>query len=295
MRMPALNGFRAFDAAARHLSMKLAAEELSVTPSAISQQLRGLEEDLGVALFRRNNRSIALTKAGQDLLPAVRGAFRLISDASERIRGAADSRLLTVSVTPFFAETWLVPRLAHFNERHPDIDLRITATTALANLAAGEADVAIRHGLGRYRDLDSDLIITPTMTPVAAPELVARLGGPSGAADLMAWPKVHDVARGGWEAWFASQGLAYGPARGPSFDDSGLLRTAVLTGQGAGLLPSPLIEPDIRAGRLVALADSRLIEGLAYYLVIPVLATSRPAVAAFRDWVLAQRQHGNRI
>ena len=91
MRMPALNGFRAFDAAARHLSMKLAAEELSVTPSAISQQLRGLEEDLGVALFRRNNRSIALTKAGQDLLPAVRGAFRLISDAAERIRGAADS------------------------------------------------------------------------------------------------------------------------------------------------------------------------------------------------------------
>ncbi|MES2055554.1 MAG: LysR substrate-binding domain-containing protein [Pseudomonadota bacterium] len=289
MRIPALNGLRAFDVVARHLSMKHAAEELCVTPSAVSQQLRGLEDDLGVALFRRANRAIYLTDAGQSLLPGVRQAFRLMVEAADRVRSGAESGILTISVTPFFAETWLVPRLADFQERHPAIDLRVMATTGLANLAAGEAEIAIRHGLGKYRDMVSDLLVAPAVVPVASPNLVARLGSPAGAVDLLDWPKVHGTDRGGWALWFEHHELSCpGAARGASFDDVGLLRTAILSGHGAGLLPAALAEPDIRDGRLVGLADAVLLDGLAYHLVTPIATTLRPAIMAFRHWALGQ-------
>jgi LysR family glycine cleavage system transcriptional activator len=285
--MPSLNGLRAFEATARHLSMKLAAEELCVTPSAVSQLLKGLESDLGTALFRRDNRAIALTEAAQALLPPVRNAFRLITDASERVRGDPNGGLLTVSVAPFFAESWLVPQLGDFQVRHPELDLRIIATTTLANLASGEADVAIRHGLGSYRGMASDLLMAPPVIPVAAPALLKRLGRPAGAAALIDWPKIHDADRGGWAMWFASQGVNDpGFVRGPSFDDPSLLRSAVLAGQGAGLLPAPLVESYIEDGRLVAVGAQAEIAEFAYYLVMPRANVGRANIAAFRAWIL---------
>jgi LysR family transcriptional regulator, glycine cleavage system transcriptional activator len=285
--MPSLNGLRAFEATARHLSMKLAAEELCVTPSAVSQLLKGLESDLGTSLFRRDNRAIALTEAAQVLLPPVRNAFRLITDASERVRGDPDGGLLTVSVAPFFAESWLVPRLGDFHADHPGLDLRIIATTTLANLASGEADVAIRHGLGSYRGMASDLLMAPPVIPVAAPALLKRLGRPAGAAALVDWPKIHDADRGGWAMWFASQGVDdSGSARGPSFDDPSLLRSAVLAGQGVGLLPAPLVESYIQDGRLVAVGAQAEIAEFAYYLVVPRANVGRANISAFRAWIL---------
>jgi LysR family glycine cleavage system transcriptional activator len=290
MRTPSLTGLRAFEATARHLSMKQAADELCVTPSAVSQLVRGLEEELGLALFRRVHRALRLTDAGQTLLPGVRGAFELIAVTTERVRRATADGVLTVSATPFFAETWLVPRLGDFGARHPEIDLRITATAALVDLAAGEADVAIRHGLGRYRGMRSDLLVAPAVVPVAAPALVARLGRPSDAAGLLDWPKVHDADRGAWAAWFARHGVvAPERARGPSFDDAGLLRAAVVGGQGVGLLPHPLVVGDIAEGRLVALAKPVEVDAIAYYLVAPELVVDRPKIAAFRAWALAAR------
>jgi len=285
--MPSLNGLRAFEATARHLSMKLAAEELCVTPSAVSQLLKGLESDLGISLFRRDNRTIALTEAAQTLLPPVRNAFRLIADASERVRGDPHGGLLTVSVAPFFAESWLVPRLGDFHARHPDLDLRIIAATTLANLTSGEADVAIRHGLGSYRGMTSDLLMAPSVIPVAAPVLLERFGRPAGAASLVDWPKIHDADRGGWAMWFASQGVDDpGSVRGPSFDDSALLRSAVLAGQGAGLLPAPLVESYIDDGRLIAVGAQALIAEFAYYLVVPRSNIGRANISAFRSWIL---------
>jgi LysR family glycine cleavage system transcriptional activator len=285
--MPSLNGLRAFEATARHLSMKLAAEELCVTPSAVSQLLKGLESDLGTALFRRDNRAIALTEAAQALLPPVRNAFRLITDASDRVRGDPHGGLLTVSVAPFFAESWLVPQLGDFQVRHPDLDLRIIATTTLANLASGEADVAIRHGLGSYRGMASDLLMAPPVIPVAAPALLKRLGRPTAAAALVDWPKIHDADRGGWAMWFASQGVDNpGSVRGPSFDDPSLLRSAVLAGQGAGLLPAPLVESYIEDGRLVAVGAQAEIAEFAYYLVVPRANVGRANISAFRAWIL---------
>jgi LysR family glycine cleavage system transcriptional activator len=287
MRMPSLNGLRAFEVTARHLSMKRAAEELCVTPSAVSQLLKGLESELGLSLFRRDNRAIALTVAGQALLPPVRNAFRLIADAADRVRGDTHGGVLTISVTAFFAESWLVPRLGDFHARHPDIDLRIIAATTLSNLVTGEADVAIRHGLGAYRGMVSELLMTPPVVPVASAGLLARLGHPADAEALLEWPKIHDADRGGWAMWFASQGVEDpGSARGPSFDDPGLLRTAVLAGQGAGLLPAPLVESYFSNGTLVAVGAEALIGEFAYYLVVPRSNASRANITAFRCWIL---------
>jgi LysR family transcriptional regulator, glycine cleavage system transcriptional activator len=286
-KLPPLNALRAFEATARHLSVKNAAEELCVTPGAVSQMLKALELHLGVKLFHRVNRGIFLTDAGQGYLPPVRNAFRQIADASRRIAVAVDTGTLTVSVTPFFAAAWLVPRLKQFQDVHPDIDLRVVTSNALVDFARDGVDVAVRHGLGRYPGLCSDRVVAVEIVPVAAPTLVARLGVPAAPAELARWPHVHDAERKGWHLWFQAQGIHdIGPPRGPSFDDSGLLLKAVLGGQGAGLLPAAMVALELAEGRLVKLANVVLLEDFAYYLVYPKVDHERPTVAAFRTWIL---------
>jgi LysR family transcriptional regulator, glycine cleavage system transcriptional activator len=286
-RLPPLNALRAFEATARHLSVKNAAHELYVTPGAVSQMLKALELHLGVQLFRRVNRGIFLTDAGQGYLPPVRNAFRQIAEATERITGSVDTGILTVSATPFFAAAWLVPRLNAFQEAHPDIDLQLVTSNALVDFSRDGVDVAIRHGLGRYQGLLSERVVAVEIVPVAAPTLVARLGAPNNPADLTRWPHVHDTERKGWHLWFQSQGIdEIGNPRGPAFDDSSLLLKAVLAGQGAALLPAAMVALELAEGRLVKLADVALLEDFAYYLVYPQANRERLKVAAFRTWIL---------
>lgn len=291
-RLPPLGALRAFEAAARHLSVKNAAEELCVTPGAVSQMLKALESNLGIALFSRVHRGIVLTEAGRSYLPPVRSALRQIAEASSRIAGGTDSGVLTISVTPFFAAAWLVPRLRDFQDAHPDIDLQVVASTALVNWSRDGVDVAVRHGLGRYAGLHSDRVVAVEVVPVATPELISRRGRPPSPAALVDWPRVHDAERSGWQRWFEVQGVAEaGPARGPAFDDAGLLMQAVLAGQGAGLLPAAMVAPDIAAGRLVRLSEVAMLEDFAYYLVCPEGSQARPKVAAFRSWILGVAAH----
>lgn len=286
-RLPPLNALKAFEAAARHLSVKAAAQELSVTPGAVSQMLKTLELYLGRQLFDRVNRGIVLTEAGRNYLPPVRNAFRQIAEASRRVAAAEETGVLTVSTTPFFASAWLVPRLGSFRAAYPDIDLRILTGNGLADFTRDGVDVAIRHGLGRYPGLKSEHVLAVAMIPVAAPSLVARLGKPASPADLLAWPLVQDADRKGWSLWFEAQGLTEsGPTRGPSFDDPGLLLRALIAGQGAGLLPDAMVETDVQEGRLVRLAEAKEIEVFAYYLVYPELAQGRTKIQAFRSWIL---------
>lgn len=286
-KLPPLNALRAFEATARHLSVKNAAEELCVTPGAVSQLLKALELHLGVKLFQRVNRGIFLTDAGQGYLPPVRNAFRQIAEATRRTTVSADTGILTVSVTPFFAAAWLVPRLKEFQDAHPDIDLQVVTSNALVDFSRDGVDVAVRHGLGRYPGLRSERVVAVEIVPVAAPALVAKFGMPTSPAELTRWPHVHDAERKGWHLWFQSQGIdEIGAPRGPAFDDSGLLLKAVLTGQGAGLLPAALVAPDLAEGRLVKLADVVLLEAFAYYLVYPEASHDQPKVAAFRRWIL---------
>jgi LysR family glycine cleavage system transcriptional activator len=286
-KLPPLNALRAFEATARHLSVKNAADELCVTPGAVSQMLKALELHLGVKLFRRVNRGIFLTDAGQGYLPPVRNAFRQIADASRRVAVSADTGVLTVSVTPFFAAAWLVPRLKDFQDAHPDIDLQVVTSNALVDFARDGVDVAVRHGLGRYPGLYSERVVAVEIVPVAAPTLVARLRKPKSPAEMTRWPHVHDADRKGWHLWFQAQGIdEIGPPRGPAFDDSGLLLKAVLAGQGAGLLPAAMVALELAEGRLVKLADVVLLDEFAYYLVYPQSSRERPKVAAFRAWIL---------
>jgi LysR family glycine cleavage system transcriptional activator len=281
-----MNALRAFEATARHLSVKNAADELCVTPGAVSQLLKALELHLGVKLFRRVNRGIVLTDAGAGYLPPVRNAFAQIVAASARVAVAVDTGVLTVSVTPFFASAWLVPRLKDFQDAHPEIDLQLVTSTALADFARDGVDVAVRHGLGRYPGLASDRVVAVEIVPVAAPALAARLGN----TPLARWPHVHDAERKGWHLWFAAQGVAEVVApRGPAFDDSGLLLQSVLAGQGAGLLPAAMVARDIAEGRLVTLAAPVRLDDFAYYVVCPEEARERPKVAAFRRWILTKR------
>jgi LysR family glycine cleavage system transcriptional activator len=286
-RLPPLNALKAFEAAARHLSVKLAAEELCVTPGAVSQMLKTLETHLGVKLFERATRGIYLSDAGHEYLPTVRNAFRQIAAASRRIASSADSGVLTVSVTPFFASAWLVPRLKSSQDQHPDVDLQIVTSSALVDFSRSGVDIAVRHGLGRYPGLRSDRVVTVEMVAVAASSLVESYGLPAAPADLVRWPQVHDADRKGWSLWFEAHSVEDGkPPRGPSFDDTSLLLKAVLSGQGIGLLPAAMVENELADGSLIQLLDVTHIEEFAYYLVCPENRQTQPKIAAFRDWIL---------
>ncbi|WP_226622754.1 transcriptional regulator GcvA [Brucella anthropi] len=287
-RLPPLNALKAFEAAARHLSVKLAAEELCVTPGAVSQMLKVLEESLGVRLFDRVTRGIYLTDAGRDYLPSIRNAFRQIADASERITNQSETGLLTIGITPFFASAWLIPRLASFREAQPDIDLKIITSNALVDFSRSDVDIAIRHGMGRYPGLRSDRVVTVEVIAVATADLVKELGIPDQPSDLVRWPQVHDAERQGWSLWFEAHNVSERTiARGPSFDDSGLLLKAVLAGQGAGLLPAALVEDELTSGQLIQLLPSTSMEEFAYYLVCPDNKQQVPKITAFRDWILS--------
>src|SRR5262245_18279490 len=194
VRLPPLNALRAYEATARHISVKNAADELCVTPGAVSQMRKALELHLGVKLVTRVNRSAVLTDAGAGYLPTVRNAFERIAAASARVAVASESGVLTVSATPFFASAWLVPRLKGFQAAHPEVDLQLVTSNALADFARDGVDVAVRHGLGRYPGLASDRVIAVEIVPVAAPALAARLGN----TPLARWPHVHDAERKGW-------------------------------------------------------------------------------------------------
>ena len=289
-RLPPLNALRAFEATARHLSVKNASNELCVTPGAVSQLVKSLELSLGVTLFKRLNRGLVLTEAGQSYLPAVRNAFRQIAEATGRVAAVADTGLLTVSATPFFASAWLVPRLKSFHDAHPDIDLQLRTSNVVVDFARDAVDLAIRHGLGRYPGLHSERVLTVEVVPVASEALVAQRGMPRAPTDLLGWPHVHDAERKGWQRWFQAQGIDdLASPRGPSFDDSSLLLKAVTTGQGAGLLPAAIVADDVAQGRLVKLAQDSWLEDFAYYLVYPTSNHDRPKIAAFRQWIISAR------
>lgn len=288
-RLPPLNALRAFVAAARHQSMKAAAEELNVTPGAVSQLIKTLEQHLGVPLFVRVNRGILLTDAGKNYLPPIRNAFSQILDASTRVASPPASRVLTVATTAFFASAWLIPRLNAFHARHPDIDLQIVTGNALTDFTREGVDIAIRHGLGRYPGLQSMHLLTVEVVPVASAGLTASLGMPGNAQDLLNWPRVHDEARQGWQLWFAAQGVQdAGLPKGPAFDDGSLLLKAVAAGQGAGLLPAAMVEDEIAAGRLVRLADEAWLEEFGYYLVWPGRRALKDKARVFCDWLQAR-------
>ncbi|MEE8533201.1 MAG: transcriptional regulator GcvA [Alphaproteobacteria bacterium] len=288
-RLPPLNALRAFEAAARHLSFTHAAEELNVTQAAISHQVKALEERLGVQLFRRLNRALLLTDAGQAYLPPVRDAFDRLDEATERLFSHDSRGALTVSVLPSVAAKWLVPRLGRFRESHPDIDVRIDANMHLTDFSREDVDVALRYGGGKWPGLRADRLMTEDFFPVCSPALLEGPVPLRTPEDLRHHTLLHDDNRTDWTVWFLAAGIEGGdPTRGPGFTDSSLVLQAAAEGQGVALGRSALAAVDLAAGRLVKPFDISLPATFAYYLVCPETTAERPKVVAFREWLFGE-------
>ena len=290
--LPPLGALRAFEAAARHKSFSKAAEELFVTPAAISHQIHALEEDLGVRLFHRLNRSIELTASARVLMPGLSEAFAGIRAAVGRLRAHNDTGTLTVTASPSFAAKWLVLRLHRFQARCPAVDVRISATDDVVDLAKGDFDLAIRYGSGHYPGLEVELLFTNEVFPACSPQLLAA--GPllQTPDDLRHHALIHDQAVERdplvptWPMWLKAAGVKDVPAAaGLSFNNMSLALDAAIAGHGVVLAYSTIAAADIAARRLVRLFSLALPDQFSYYLVTAPGALERPKVRAFRDWL----------
>ncbi|MBI1237817.1 MAG: transcriptional regulator GcvA [Alphaproteobacteria bacterium] len=289
-RLPPLNALRAFEAVARLRSFKAAAEELSVTQSAVSHQVRALEEWAGLELFRREGRGVALTDPAQSYLTALSPALDTIDSATRRLL-MSDPRKgwLTVATMPSFAAKWLLPRLAQFRARHPEIDVWLSTWEDLDTFANGEADVAIRYGEGDWPDVHATRFMTETLFPVCSPVLMAGAHPLKTPEDLKHHTLLHDELPENWGMWLEAAGVSDIDAeRGPGFDDSSLLIQAAIGGMGVALGRSALVKADLEAGLLVKPFDLMLEATGAYYVVSREGTETLPKIAAFRDWLIEE-------
>ena len=294
-RLPSLNALKVFWAAARHGSFVKAAEELHVTASAVSLQIRQLEDELGLKLFERTPKGLALTAAGSRVLPDVNQAFEKLrttfSTLSEEDGGAA----LTVSAAPSFAAKWLLPRLSGFLAANPEIEVNIKATVELADFDRGEADIGIRYGSGGYPNLETELLLREMVFPVCSPDLLRDQKKLPTGDFLNTVNLLHDdsadqnEALPGWKMWLRAASIdGVDWRKGPRFNQTVLAIEAAAAGLGVALAPAVLVEGDLASGRLVRLATAELSEPFAYYLVYPQEKADRAAVQAFRAWLLQE-------
>lgn len=295
-RLPSLNAIKVFWAAARHGSFVKAASELHVTPSAVSLQVRQLEDELGLKLFERTPRGLALTTPGQRVLPDVASAFERLRDSFAALNDSVEAgSMLTVSAAPSFASKWLLPRLNRFLAAHPEIEVSLKATVEFADFERSEADVGIRYGRGNYPGLVTELLLREMVFPVCSPALVADKKNPSSAEILRASTLLHDDSTGetdalpGWKMWLHAAGIeGVDWRKGSHFDQSALAIEAAAGGLGVALAPAVLVQADLDSGRLVRLDGAELSEPFAYYLVYPADRGERETVKSFRTWLFAE-------
>jgi LysR family glycine cleavage system transcriptional activator len=293
-RLPPLNALRAFEAAARHLNFSRAADELAVTPGAVSQQIQNLEDYVGAALFKRTPKGLLLTDAAQMALPALREAFDRLAEAASLLTAAVDGRRLTVSVAPSFAAKWLVPRLGRFEAAHPHVDVWLSADMDIVDFALGEIDLAIRYGAGRYPGLEVIKLMSETVIPVVSPALL-QVNPLNEPADLANHILLHDGSPDAddscpdWAMWLAARGMrGVDGARGPRFNQSSLVIEAAVGGRGVALAKRALAQADLDAGRLIAPMQIATEVDFAYFVVHPKAKGRLPQVKAFVSWISAQ-------
>jgi LysR family transcriptional regulator, glycine cleavage system transcriptional activator len=289
-----LNALRVFEAAARHLSFTRAADELAVTPAAVGQHIRALEDLLGVVLFKRTARALTLTPEAERAIPALREGFLHFEDAVSTMQAAQNSNVLTISVAPSFASKWLVPRLDGFMTGKPEMQVRILATDKLADFNQENIDLAIRYGNGSYAELMSEKLLNETVLAVAAPGLAKALKKP---ADLASAILIHDDSElddpqtSSWDMWLRAANVeAINAQRGLRFNLSALAIEAAVAGKGIVLAKAHLAAADIAAGRLVPLfgKDGHRAASFAYWMVAPEPQWRQKKVKAFVDWLKAE-------
>ncbi|MBC2659070.1 LysR family transcriptional regulator [Pseudomonas sp. MSSRFD41] len=287
-----LQALRTFVEVGQRGGVKAAAEALHVTPGAVSQQIRLLEDRLGMALFTRERQGLRLTDAGAAVHPSLLAAFVQIDRAIDTLDAIKGRQTLTVSTVATFAASWLVPRLGRFNELYPQIEVRVEATSALVDMRRDRVDVALRHGLGGYPGLDVSRLMAPVLVPVACPGVVENGRLLKEPGDCLNYPLLHDSDRADWPLWLAAHGVPEDPRaeRGTAFEDDYLLIRAAAAGQGLALVPQEYARDEIASGRLVQILDKPWPARFAYYLVTLPGAIERPEVKAFVDWIRTEAQ-----
>ena len=305
--LPSLDLLRGFEAAARNLSFTRAAAELFVTQSAVSRQVKTIEDHLGVALFARSHRALRLTEAGHDLYRATAQALRQLSDAAGRIRARGAGRAMTVTATVGFASLWLIPRLTDFRSQHPDIDIRISANNNMLDLEREGIEVAIRYCMPKAAPEGSVKLFGEVVLPVCSPGLRTRKTPLARPEDLRHHVLLHYERPDGitpwlsWTVWLETMQLAglksAGSLRFSQYDQT---IGAAIDGQGVALGTSPLVRQLIKQGKLIAPLEKKFESSRAYYLVIAADAAARPEVKQFAAWLLRQarleaRNRGDRL
>ena len=274
-----------FVAVARAGKMKQAAQDLALTPGAVSQRIRQLEEVAGRRLFARTSAGVELSAAGEAMFVALAEPFQAI-EAVDKELGAPPSRRVTVSTMSSFA-TWLVPRLAMFERLYPDIEIAVEASTRPVDLKREPIDLAIRHGLGKYPGLESTWLVAPELIVVASTDLLKNRAPLRRPADCLAFPLLHDFNRQDWPLWFEAHGVTAPHAKkGPAFSESHLIVRAAVAGQGLALVRDIYVDDDLRSQRLVKALTVNWPLRFAYYAVATAEAMQKPAVRRFRDWLV---------
>lgn len=283
-----ISALRAFEAAARLSSFTAAGAELGVTQSAVSHAIREIESRLSVSLFRRNGRRLNLTDAGKRYAPFVREALAKLRAGDLALTDPARrARVLTVSVSPSFAAKWLGPRIGAFAARHPDLDLRVSASAQHVDFSDDDIDLAIRHGGGNWPTLACIRLCTELRLPVCAPSLAKGVNSPQ---DLLKLPLIHHQDGSAWRDWFEQAGAEEREAagRGVTFSEMSLAIDAAVAGQGVALARSALAARDLIAGRLVCVTDVQREADFSYWIVRPKDRVRSRKIIRFIEWLRAE-------
>lgn len=294
-----LNALRAFEASARHQSFSAAAAELSVTPAAVGQLVRSLEDWLGTALFHRSTSGKARlvpTEAAERALPDIRAGFDRLTLGLSRLRESSASGVLTVTVSPAFAAKWLLPRLEHFQVAYPDTDVRLDTSLKLMDFTAQGIDIGVRYGRGEWPGLVAEKLMDEQVFPVCSPRWLAEHRDLRAPSDLAARTLIHDqsvdthIGFASWQAWLEHAGAAdVDTTRGLRINNSAAVLHAAIDGHGVALARSVMVRDDLASGRLVRLfPEIEQASELAYYVVYRAECASLPKLQAFRDWLLGE-------
>jgi LysR family transcriptional regulator, glycine cleavage system transcriptional activator len=288
-RLPSLNALKAFEASARHESFTKAANELCVTQGAVSQQVKVLEDDLGVRLFRRERQRLLITDAGRTYLEVVRDAFDRLAMGTERLLQREKSGTLTVTTSPNFAAKWLVHRLGRFAEAHPGIDLRISASMQHVDFAREDIDLAIRHGDGQWPGMHVTRLCAEELFPVCSPGLKVGRSALRLLRDIQHCTLLHTNDTDGWAQWLERTGVpGVDFKRGIVFNQASMAIDAAVDGQGIALARTALASSDLISRRLVRPFPQALEAPFAFWIVCPKVTAELPKISAFRDWLLKE-------
>ena len=299
-RLPSLNALKAFEASARQESFTQAANELCVTQGAVSQQVKALESELGVRLFRRERQRLIITEAGRTYLEVVRDAFDRLAAGTERLLQREQSGTLTITTSPNFAAKWLVHRLGRFSETHPGIDLRVSASVQHIDFAREDIDLAIRHGDGQWPGMHVIRLCTKELFPVCSPKLLKGRGALRLLRDVKHHTLLHTNDTNNWENWLARVDARVGVGgvdakRGIIFNQASMAIDAAVDGQGIALARTALASGDLISGRLVRPFRQAFDAPYAFWIVCPKSTAALPKISAFRDWLLKEAANDARL